>query len=307
MSDLDIKRADYLKKTEIPAQEAILYERKYVGSGPLHKLRRLIKYKSSYARFIFSKKLHLSSHDTVKTFWGAPMSVLAADIDAFALRSFSMPGGNEYKLIRFLIQNLQPTDIFYDVGANYGFYSLLAREFVSGGEIHLFEPLPDIFRLTQKNLGQEQSIFCNRIALSSECGSSAFFSSVGSNASGTSTLVRDVTARKLGTKYQKIIVPSLTLDYYVAQHKKPTILKLDVEGGECMVLDGGRNFLKTYNPLISLEVWGGDRGRQFSTRAIEILYDLGYVSHRIEEDGSITPDRPYFGSISDFDNYVFKR
>jgi hypothetical protein len=36
-------------------------------------------------------------------------------------------------LIKFLIRNISDQDIFYDVGSNYGFYSLLAAELIKEG------------------------------------------------------------------------------------------------------------------------------------------------------------------------------
>src|ERR1051326_9568863 len=43
---------------------------------------------------------------------------------------------------RLISQSIQPGTIFYDVGANVGFYSLLAARLVGNGKVFAFEPLP---------------------------------------------------------------------------------------------------------------------------------------------------------------------
>ena len=79
-----------------------------------------------------------------------------------------LSGFGEYKLTKFFIKNLKEDDIFYDIGANYGFYSCLAAEFCK--EVHLFEPIPFIFDNLKNNFKNHQNVFLNNIALSDKKG-----------------------------------------------------------------------------------------------------------------------------------------
>jgi predicted RNA methylase len=110
----------------------------------------------------------------IKTFWGRDLYVYLADADAdaSALYFFSTLYGDEIKIIKFLIKNFKENDIFYDVGANYGFYTCLAREFIIDGEIHAFEPNPKIFKLLRENARLDifKNTLLNEVALSDKTG-----------------------------------------------------------------------------------------------------------------------------------------
>jgi len=51
-------------------------------------------------------------------------------------------GGYEPHLQRLIAREVKPGEIFYDVGANVGFYSLLASVLVGPGKVFAFEQLP---------------------------------------------------------------------------------------------------------------------------------------------------------------------
>src|SRR5262245_36111858 len=62
-------------------------------------------------------------------------------------------GTYEMDLQRLIVSSLKPGDVFYDVGANVGFFSLLAASLVgSRGTVIAFEPLPRNIALLQQNL-----------------------------------------------------------------------------------------------------------------------------------------------------------
>src|SRR5690606_38517962 len=103
----------------------------------------------------------------------------------------------------FFIKHIRPTDVFYDIGANYGFYSLLALQLVPAGEVHVFEPLPDVFERIKQNFPADKRLFLNRAALSDRSGEVDFFSGSESGSSGTSTMNSDFVADD-ASAYRKI-------------------------------------------------------------------------------------------------------
>ena len=240
----------------------------------------------------------------VKTFWGRDIHVYLADQDASALYFFNTLYGEEIKIIKFLIQNFKNDDIFYDIGANYGFYTLLAQEFITKGEIHAFEPSPKIFKLLRENsrLDIYKNTFLNEMALSDKTGETEFFDREISGQSGGSSLIK----HQNFLKYKVIKVKTTTLDDYISNHKPPTIMKIDVEGGEPLVLKGALKLLKKYSPIIIMEFLPDDLHRE----AVNILSNNGYRAFKIDNDGNL-------GIINDQDllrndvpheaNYVFKK
>ncbi|MBD3208564.1 MAG: hypothetical protein GF370_03870 [Candidatus Nealsonbacteria bacterium] len=69
-----------------------------------------------------------------KTFWGETMcTFLPKQKGTFFFGCLGSP--QEIRLIKFLIKNIQEKSIFYDVGANCGFYSLLVSALTEKGEV----------------------------------------------------------------------------------------------------------------------------------------------------------------------------
>jgi len=247
----------------------------------------------------FKKKL--------KTFWERDISVYLADADASALYFFNTLYGDEIKIIKFLVKNLKDNDILYDVGANYGFYTLLAQEFITNGEIHAFEPNPKIFKLLRENVRLDifKNTFLNEVALSNQTGETEFYDSEISRHSGVSSLIKCPYLRK----YKVIKVQTTTLDEYILNHKPATIIKIDVEGGESLVLRGASILLKKYNPTIIMEFFKDDLHKE----AVNILLKNDYEVFRIDNDGNLISinEKDLLGNdtrdISDEANYVFKK
>jgi len=239
----------------------------------------------------------------VKTFWGRDIYVYLADADTSALYFFNTLYDSEIKIIKFLIKNFKDDDIFYDIGANYGFYTLLAQEFITKGEIHAFEPNPKIFKLLRENsrLDIYKNTFLNEMALSDKTGETEFFDREIIRHSGGSSLIKHQHFKK----YKVIKVKTTTLDEYILNHKPPTIMKIDVEGGESLVLKGASSLLQKYGPTIIMEFGPDDLHRE----AASILLNNGYKVFRLDNDGnlvSVNEGDLFKDNITHEANYVFK-
>ncbi len=252
---------------------------------------------------LMKKVLGMDFKKKTKTFFGRDIYVYLADADATMLYFFNTLSVVETKIIKFLIKNFKDDDIFYDIGANYGFYTLLAQEFITKGEIHAFEPNPKIFKLLRENsrLDIYKNTFLNEMALSDKTGETEFFDREISGHSGGSSLVK-----YQYLKYKVIKVRTTTLDDYISNHKPPTIMKIDVEGGESLVLKGGLELLKKYSPMIIMEFFPDDLHRE----AVNILFNSGYRAFKIDNDGnlSIMNEQDLLREdVPHEQNYVFKR
>lgn len=286
---------------------------KLAGPGIKKKFLRFFLFPDIYITYLiirFLKRKNIKS----KLFWGQEIVIKTffKGSPPFLALSGILPGKGEYKLTKFLIKNLKPNDIFYDIGANYGFYTYLALEFCK--EVHSFEPLPDVFESLKANLEKKANVFLNQVALSDKIGLAKIYipESSSLDASGSSTIVEE----NLNQHYYKfsasIEIKTITLDEYLKKHNKPTFIKMDVEGAESLVIKGGINFFKNYSPLISMEVWSSKEGGKISMKAVELLRSLGYNSFFINEEGDLEFVDGDLSRIVDQenlfdDNFIFKK
>jgi FkbM family methyltransferase len=274
---------------------------KYIGPGRKNLIKRIVFLREKYLWYVFQKitKYHFFKKRTT-TFWGKDIAVTKDG----SLRYGFIFDPPEFRLIKFFIKHLKEDDVFYDIGANVGFYSLLAGELIIKGEIHCFEPMPDIFRMLKSNVDGLMNVHENEIALSDREDDMVLYE-VGDKA-GFGTTISDVAKTYQGEIISEIHIKSTTLHAYLRNHRKPTIIKLDVEGGESKVIDGGVEFLKNDSPIVVMEAWGGEKGERFSRGAIDKLHTLGYESWVIDYEGGLKsmPDIDLV-NLRDFENFVF--
>lgn len=145
----------------------------------------------------------------------------------------------EPETIAWLESALAPGDVFYDIGANIGAYSLIAAAHTKGqATIYAFEPNPGNF-----------ADLCHNIKLNSFDRCITPFYTALSNTSGLAHKGYIGLAAAAGVlaaeKKLSLAVPGFSLDDLVAilHLSPPNILKLDVDGAELLVLRGARKTL----------------------------------------------------------------
>lgn len=288
--DIEWKRRIFLEelKKGYSRKFQIFNFKKFSGPGIKKKILKLIFAPHIYIPYIYVPYIFMKMGfykkgriKKINLFWGRKIYV-RKELESFmSLRFGFLPGELEIKLTKFFIKNLKEDDIFYDVGANYGFYTYLALEFCK--EVHSFEPLPHVFQCLEMTLKDIPNVFLNNIALSDKEGETEMFLPF---SSGISTILKDRT-KKLGV-FSTITVKTTTLDKYISNGKaKPTVIKLDVEGAESLVIEGGIEFFKNNNPIIVMEVWSKEEGYEISMKAVEKLKNLGYKPYFINLDGEL--------------------
>jgi FkbM family methyltransferase len=141
--------------------------------------------------------------------------------------------------------------VFFDVGANYGYYSLLLA--TCADEVHAFEPVTSTLSVLQTNLvcNQVENVQVHRTALSDSTGTETMhlFSSSGNNSfydTEHGFAVRDIGSEP---------VPVNTLDQMIYEEGLPVpgLIKIDVEGAELHVLRGARRLLTEHHPMLTVE------------------------------------------------------
>jgi FkbM family methyltransferase len=211
-----------------------------------------------------------------KLFYDKEFYTFLYDADASSLYFFSTLYGEEIKIIKFLIKNLNENDIFYDIGAEVGLYTSLALEFCK--EVHSFEPMPKSFEILNQRFGNHKNVYLNNFALSDQEGIAEF-------CEGSTTIVEDV-RQKYKKQNSLIKVEIKTLDFYINSHRVPTYIKMDIEGAEYLVIKGGEKIFTENSLIIAMEVLG-DEFLDISLRAVNLLLDFGYKIFKINFGGEL--------------------
>lgn len=169
---------------------------------------------------------------------------------------------------------LNPGDCFLDIGANAGFYTLLAARLVGPtGRVIAFEPLPQNQQKLERHLALNQltNVTVINAAVCDQDGRAAFQIGAADECGGLAIT---------GT----LEVDTVSLDgmWKASQLRSPRLIKIDVEGAEGRVLLGAEALIRATKPVILLAGHG-----TATQRACEsILADFGYKV-TIVRDGSV--------------------
>lgn len=213
-------------------------------------------------------------------FFGQGMWVLTGEAMSSGLLTF---GYTELALTSLMLRVIKPGDFVVDVGAHFGYESLLASHLVGErGRVLSFEPSPDALRLAIANLGGRGNVELTPAAVG--------------DSEGVAYLEHAPIHRSAFTRASSsghggggVPVPMTTLDAVLRASSRPArFLKCDVEGGEETVLRGARELLRRDAPLLVLEADIPAAGGRPSERAAgyaEFLGPLGYTGYSFDYDG----------------------
>lgn len=171
-------------------------------------------------------------------------------------------GDREYDRDNFLALDLLVNrgDICFDVGANIGVYSVKMAALTGSPEnIHSFEPVEHIRNRFARNakLNSFRKININDFALGANSRVENMYQVKKSHVrGGTSTFVENENIGSLGSEsFDVREVAIQTMDSYVEERSLPGIdfIKIDVEGFEWEVLQGGVNVISRFKPIILME------------------------------------------------------
>lgn len=184
----------------------------------------------------------------------------------------------EEKVSRLILDSVRDK-VFVDIGANIGYFSLLAAK-AGAKTVYAFEPVPSTFEILQKNIVRNHAEGCIRsygCGIGSEGGTLCFTVNLGPKNHATYLCGSE---RHPWKARQKVHVPVIRLDEFVEREKitEIGILKSDTEGFDFHVLLGAEETLRRFRPLLIIEV--NDRLlRKFhfsETQLLEKLRTLQY-------------------------------
>jgi FkbM family methyltransferase len=177
----------------------------------------------------------------------------------------------------FMQLSLRPGMTFYDVGANVGFYSMIAARLVgTTGNVVSFEPLPENLLALEKNAIGNKFANVKMFPFALGC----------KNEEATFLVSERPTWGKLDgigkppDKYSfNIPVSVRRLDHFVAEYDLPipNVIKIDVEGAEVNVLEGARRLVAQNRPVVIVELHGTNR------QVLSFFEEIGYCTSALDD------------------------
>jgi FkbM family methyltransferase len=162
--------------------------------------------------------------------------------------------------------------VVYDVGAHIGFFTMIASK--SGARVIAFEANPANVDLLRVNVQENgfRDVTINAMAVSDHSGTLTF-------ATYGYSLVGSIAEVHSAADAILIEVPCVSLDDFVRDGSSPapTVVKLDVEGAEGLVIRGALQVLRNHRPVLIVEMHSEEQRRI----VFEATSPIGYQWRRL--------------------------
>ena len=192
--------------------------------------------------------------------------------------------------IMVLRRLLKPGAVMLDVGANYGYYSMVAAPYLrAAGKIIGFEPNPSLYKLYRNSIhlnGFGEIIEARPLGVSDVTGSIKFEIEPGYPGGGR--IPRHDDAPRDG--HEMIEVPTVRLDDHLPSDAIVDVVKIDVEAHEEQALKGMRNLVRRSPHLVILMefFFSYFRDEQAARGIIRLITEeLNLKMQRVLGDGSL--------------------
>lgn len=194
-----------------------------------------------------------------------------------------------------LVKEINPA-FFFDIGANVGFYTLIAQKYFPYLRCFSFEPTPDTYANLVQNLKancRTGKVDAMQIALSSQHGIVQFgdFGDCSGKNAILSTSIHD----------EKDIKKIFSVDMNTLDHLYPNkigriIVKIDTEGHEMDVLKGGLDFFAINEFVLQVETGHKDNSEELDklirSFSLSLLFRLGPDSYYTNISSLLTDSKP---------------
>jgi len=190
----------------------------------------------------------------------------------------------EPHVAKLISEQLKPGDVFYDIGANAGYFTLVGAKAVGAqGTVIAFDPHPFNVKTVREQVALnklDDTCRVEPLAIAGEEGTLKFVvTEVNANAH-----LEDLKAPHLTNEGQVIEVRAMRLDDYIASHPRPTLIKMDIEGAEVAAMNGARALLAgSHPPTCLISTHSAELDRQVK----EIFRQYGYTFKNLEGFGQM--------------------
>jgi len=253
------------------------------------------------------RKTGMTKDIEMRTFWGGRMTGTLPEAVSSVIWRF---GYFEQGICQTLLETLKPGGVFIDVGAHFGFFSLLSSWLVGEqGRVICVEAMPTTFERLTHNLthhAAHKNFNAVNVAAFDKETVLDFqdYGLVWSSLNSAFGVRNDDNAISVS---QEIKVDAFPLDKIITPFDLPKIdlIKIDAESSEIFVLRGMEKILKNHDPKIIVEIGDmkGATGGE-SSEIVTLLSDYNYTPYHYR-DGKLVAVEIH--NSYGYDNFVFKR
>jgi FkbM family methyltransferase len=183
----------------------------------------------------------------------------------------------EPHIIKFFKNNIKKKDVVFDVGAHFGYFTLLSHKLVGErGKVISFEPSPIPLKFLRKNirLNNLNNVIIKSLMVSNKKEKHDFYYS---GFGGTMS-----SFKKSDELPYKKIVNSITLDEYCNTNNIfPNFIKIDVEGADLLAIKGLKKTLSKRNINVLLELHHKQLSKEEIKELVDIFKELKYSTYSI--------------------------
>jgi FkbM family methyltransferase len=243
-----------------------------------------------YAEFIQGtdiKSITISDNIVVMTSRSTDMKFVCDPVDE-RIAPIEILNFNQYEKSDFemVLKLLEDGMTVFDIGANFGWYVLNISKKFPKSHIFAFEPIPKTFDYLSKNVSlngiSNVSIF--NFGFSNQEGKFELFYYPEGSGNASLTNVSGL------TDVEKIVCSIRKMDAFTDENNvHPDFIKLDVEGAELFVMQGGIKTIEQDRPIIFAELlrkWSA-KFNYHPNELIDLLKDSGYRCF-ITKEGKLT-------------------
>lgn len=291
-----------MNESEKKSLKKIILKRNELYELQSSRLRRLLKdpfrtftyYVMQYIGYIKPYKVNYT------TLWGSKMSFYLPEGGMIYYYGFW-----EANLTNFFVNFLKEGDVFFDIGAHVGYYSVLASDLVGErGSVYSFEPTPRTFSSLKENAERKTNISVFNNAVMDTKTTIDFFDYGPKYSAFNSFKKRTADEIIFKDDAVKIAVETVSIDDFCKERNLlPTLIKIDAEGAEYLILEAMKTTLTTAKPVVSIEVSTQKEWEESLNKSFAIFENHGYICFEMTLNGNLKkadPTTPRF-----YDNLIY--
>lgn len=212
---------------------------------------------------------------------------------------------NKEKDFLYFLGLIPPGGIVLDIGANIGIMTVYLAKKIKDTTVFAFEPIPHNAKVLDRVISHYKlkNVTVCKYALGNEEGEIEMVMPVISSVKmqGLSHVVHgSITENNEGERFKIPLKKPDNVTEIMNSPKAVTAIKMDVENFEYFVLEGAKELLKKYKPIIYCELWENEN----RFKCFELMKNLGYEI-KILVKGQLAPYTKELGEAYPTQNFFF--
>jgi FkbM family methyltransferase len=188
------------------------------------------------------------------------------------LKTFESGRIYEPEVSSYIIKNLKSGETFMDIGANNGYFTVLAANLVGpNGKVISVEPNPNSFQRLLHNIeiNNLSNVILLNIALSDYDGKTTLYLNSDSE-DGLASLIKS-------EQFEPFAEVEVKRFDHLFEEEKIDILKMDVEGAEMDVIRGMENYIESHQGIKIIMEWNNSYRKEYDFKYLKNIFHINLL------------------------------